>query len=436
MTSTALDSNSTPPSKNPSLSVIRTRLALFALALGGFGIGTTEFVAMGLLPDMARDLIPALWDASQEQAIGRAGWIVTAYAAGVVAGAPTIAAVVARYPRKVVLTALATAFTVGTIASALAPTFETVVAARFLAGLPHGAYFGIAALVAARLMGPGKRGQAVAFVLAGLTIANVIGVPAITFLGQQAGWRIAYLAVAALFALSTAAIVAFVPRAPGDPTATMRRELGAFARPAVWFALLTGALGFGGFFAVYSYVSPLATEFTGTSASLVPIALVVLGLGMTIGNFVGGRLADRGALRAVFQLFGVFVIALLVLIAGAGSVPGLLLGLFLVGGAAAALSPAIQTRLMDVAGDSQTMAAALNHSALNLGNALGAFLGGIVIAAGWGYLAPTWLGLVLCVPGVVCALLGWAVTRGDSAPALADFDGGADAPVRADSTVL
>ncbi|MDN4481740.1 MFS transporter [Demequina muriae] len=419
-----------------SLSPARTRLALFALALGGFGIGTTEFVAMGLLPDMARDLVPALWDASPEQAIARAGWIVTAYAAGVVAGAPTIAAIVARYPRKTVLTVLAAAFTVGTVASAVAPTFETVVAARFLAGLPHGAYFGIAALVAARLMGPGKRGQAVAFVLAGLTIANVIGVPAITYLGQQAGWRPAYLAVAGLFALSTASIIAFVPRAPGDPGATMGRELRAFARPAVWFALLTGALGFGGFFAVYSYVSPLVTEVTGATESLVPVALVVLGLGMTAGNFVGGRLADRGALRAVFQLFGVFVAALLVLIAGAGSVPGLLLGLFLVGGAAAALSPAIQTRLMDVAGDSQTMAAALNHSALNIGNALGAFLGGIVIAAGWGYLAPTWLGLVLCVPGVVCAALGWAATRGDRGPSPDETRGTADAQATAPSTAV
>ncbi|MFW7415119.1 MFS transporter [Demequina sp. SO4-18] len=415
-----------------TLTPARTRLALFALALGGFGIGTTEFVAMGLLPDMARDLDPALWEASPEQAIGRAGWIITAYAAGVVAGAPTIAALVARYPRKTVLTVLAAAFTAGTMASALAPTFETVVAARFVAGLPHGAYFGIAALVAARLMGPGKRGQAVAFVLAGLTIANVIGVPAITYLGQQTGWRVAYLAVAGLFALSTLAIIAFVPRSAGDPGATMRRELGAFGRPAVWFALLTGALGFGGFFAVYSYVSPLATEVTGTTESMVPIALVVLGLGMTAGNFLGGRLADRGALRAVFQLFGAFVVSLLVLIWGAGSVPGLLLGLFLVGGAAAALSPAIQTRLMDVAGDSQTMAAALNHSALNMGNALGAFLGGIVIAAGWGYLAPSWLGLVLCVPGVICAALGWAATRNGVSPP-AEMGGPADARVDASS---
>lgn len=400
------------------LSPGRTRLALFALALGGFGIGTTEFVAMGLLPDFARDLLPELWASDQDAAIGRTGWVITAYAMGVVAGAPTIAAAVARFPRKAVLTALAVAFTVGTIASAVAPTFETVVAARFVSGLPHGAYFGIAALAAAKLMGPGKRGRAVAFVLAGLTISNVVGVPAITYVGQVAGWRVAYLIVALLFAATTVAIVAFVPRQEGNPDATIRSEFRALARPAVWFALLTGSVGFGGFFAVFSYVAPLTTEITRAPESVVPVALVVLGLGMTAGNWVGGRMADRGAMKAIFQLFGVFALALLALIAGATSVTGLFVGLFLVGAGASALSPVIQTRLMDVAGDSQTMAAALNHSALNIGNALGAFLGGLVIAEGWGYLAPAWLGLVLCVPGVLMALAGWAVTRTKSAHAV------------------
>lgn len=377
---------------------------------------------MGLLPDIASGLLPELWADDQEAAIGQAGWVITAYAMGVVTGAPTIAAAVARFPRKAVLVALAVAFTLGTVASAVAPSFETVVAARFVAGLPHGAYFGIAALAAARLMGPGKRGRAVAYVLAGLTVSNVVGVPAITYLGQHAGWRIAYLVVALLFAATTAAIIAFVPRQEGNPEATIKSEFRALARPAVWFALLTGSVGFGGFFAVYSYVAPLTTEVTRAPESLVPVALVVLGLGMTTGNFVGGRMADRGAMRAVFQLFGVFALALLALIVGSASVPGLFIGLFLVGGGAAALSPVIQTRLMDVAGDSQTMAAALNHSALNIGNALGAFLGGLVIAAGWGYVAPTWLGLVLCVPGVLCALAGWAITRRVPQPASFTLD--------------
>jgi MFS transporter, DHA1 family, inner membrane transport protein len=394
-----------------TLTPARVRLALLALALGGFGIGSTEFVAMGVLPEIARDLLPGLVASDPEEAIARAGILISAYAAGVVVGAPTIAVVAARFPRKGLLLALVIAFTVGTLASAVAPTFELVVVARFVAALPHGAYFGIAALVAASLMGPGKRGQGIALVLSGLTIANVVGVPAITALGQVAGWRAAYLVVAAIFALTAVAIVLVVPTQPGDPGATVRRELGGFARPAVWFALLTGALGFGGFFAVYTYVSPLTTEVTGLGAAFVPLALVVLGVGMTIGNFVGGKLADAGPLKAVFILFGALMLSLLGLALTAPTVPGLFLGLFAVGASASAISPAIQTRLMDVAGDSQTLAAAANHSALNIGNSLGAFLGGAVIAAGWGYLAPTWIGLALCVPGILLAVAGGLVTR-------------------------
>ena len=397
-----------------SLSPARVRLALLALALGGFGIGSTEFVAMGVLPEIARDLLPDLVQTDPDEAIARAGILISAYAAGVVVGAPTIAVFAARFPRRGILLALVAAFSVGTLASALAPTFELVVAARFVAALPHGAYFGIAALVAASLMGPGKRGQGIALVLSGLTIANVIGVPAITFLGQQAGWRVAYLVVAAIFVATLVAIRLVVPAQPGDPHATARRELGGFTKPAVWFALLTGAVGFGGFFAVYTYVAPLTTEVTRMEPWFVPVALVVTGVGMTIGNLIGGRLADTGALRAVFLTFGAMAVALLVLALTASSSAGLLIGLFLVGLTASALSPAIQTRLMDVAGDSQTLAAAANHSALNLGNSLGAFLGGAVIAAGWGYLSPTWLGLLLLVPGVILALLGGLVTHGES----------------------
>ena len=394
-----------------NLTPARSRLALFALALGGFGIGTTEFVAMGLLPDIARDLTPALYSSNREEALARAGIVITAYAVGVVVGAPTIAAFAARFPRRNLLLWLTAAFTAGTVASALATTFETVVLFRFIAGLPHGAYFGVAALVAAQIMGGEKRGRATAFVLSGLTIANVIGVPTITWIGQQTSWRVAYLVVASIFAATALAIAALVPAGPGDPHATMRRELRAFKRPAVWFALLTGALGFGGFFAVYTYVSPLTTEIAGAPERLVPVALVVMGVGTAIGNVIGGRLADHGALRAIFILFGVFSASLTVLALSSVTLAGLLIGLFITGASAAAISPAIQTRLMDVAGDSQTMAAAVNHSALNMGNSLGAALGGAVIAAGWGFVAPTWLGLALCVPGALFALAGWAVTR-------------------------
>lgn len=394
-----------------SLSPARVRLAILALAMGGFGIGLTEFVAMGLLPNLAADLLPGVWAVSHEKANAQAGWLVSAYALGVVVGAPTIAALAARFPRKQLLLACVGVFALGTVASAVLPTFGLVLVARFVAALPHGAYFGIAALVAASLMGPGKRGQGVAFVLAGLTIANVVGVPAITFLGQNTSWRVAYLAVAAVFVLTFAAVALLVPLQAGDPAATMRRELTVFRRPQVWLTLLLGSLGFGGFFAVYTFVSPVATNVARLDVSLVPFVLVAAGLGMTIGNLAGGRGADHHVMRTLFICFGIFAVALTGFALTAQYPVGLFVFVFLVSGAASALSPAIQTRLMDVAGDSQSIAAAINHSALNIGNSLGAYLGGITIAAGLGYLSPTWVGLLLCVPGVGLALVSVALER-------------------------
>ncbi|MET1044404.1 MAG: MFS transporter, partial [Microbacteriaceae bacterium] len=293
----------------------------------------------------------------------------------------------------------------GTVASALAPSFESVLVARFLAGLPHGAYFGVAQLVAASLVGPERRGRAAAFVLSGMTIANVIGVPLITLLGQSAGWRVSYLVVAALFALTFVAVWLAVPQQPGDKQATLRREVYAFRRPQVWLALATGAIGFGGFFAVYSYVAPIITDVTGLDTATVPVILVAIGVGMTLGNFAGGRAADRHVMGSIFLFFGVLGVALLGLALTAQFLVGALVFLMLLGFASSALSPAIQTRLMDIAGDSQTLAAAGNHAALNIGNSLGAWLGGITIAAGLGYLAPTWVGLGLCTAGAIVALL-------------------------------
>jgi DHA1 family inner membrane transport protein len=384
---------------------------LLALALGGFGIGLTEFVAMGLLPILAADLLPDTWAQSHEAANAQAGWLVSAYALGVVVGAPTIAAVAARFPRKQLLLACVAVFTVGTVASAVLPTFELVLVARFVAALPHGAYFGIAALVAASLMGPGKRGQGVALVLSGLTIANVVGVPSVTFLGQVSGWRVAYLAVAVIFALTLVAVALAVPLQPGDPAATIRRELRIFRRGQVWLALLIGSVGFGGFFAVYTYVAPVVTNVTGLGVEVVPWVLVAAGIGMTIGNFIGGRAADRSVIGTLFICFGVFAVALVAFGLTAQWPAGLFLSVFLVGAAASALSPAIQTRLMDVAGDGQSLAAAINHASLNIGNSLGALLGGIAIAAGFGYLAPTWIGFALSIAGVTLAVVALLLQR-------------------------
>lgn len=393
------------------MSPARLRFALLALALGGFGIGATEFVAMGLLPNLAGDLLPELAAADPEAANAQAGWLISAYALGVVVGAPTIAAVAARWPRKRLLLVLVAWFALGTLASAVLPSFGLVLVARFVAALPHGAYFGIASLVAASLMGPGKRGRGVALVLSGLTIANVVGVPGITWLGQLAGWRIAYIAVALIFAATFLAVLAAVPWQPGDATASMRRELGAFTRAQVWFAIGIGAIGFGGFFAMYSYIAPLATEVTGLDASLVPFALVATGLGMTVGNLVGGRLADWSVRRTMYLGFAGLAASLALMAVTAWSLIGLFAGAFLVGATSSVLAPTIQTRLMDVARDSQSIAAALNHSALNIGNSLGAMLGGLVIAAGLGYLAPIWVGLLLTFAGIALALASFALDR-------------------------
>ena len=402
-----------PTTAGVKLSPARINFALIALALGGFGIGATEFVAMGLLPNLAADLLPGLAASDPEAANAQAGWLIGAYALGVVVGAPTIAAAAARWPRKQLLLVLLAAFTLGTVASALLPSFGLVLVARFIAALPHGAYFGIASLVAANLMGPGKRARGVAIVLSGLTISNVIGVPAITWLGQLEGWRVAYMAVAAIFAVTFVAVLFFVPFQAGDRTATVRNELKAFGRAQVWFALGIGAIGFGGLFAVYSYVAPLVTEVTGLAASAVPLVLIVIGLGMTVGNFAGGWAADKSVRRSMYAFFGLMMLALLGLALTAQTVAGLLIFVFIVGAAASALSPTIQTRLMDVARDSQSIAAALNHSALNVGNALGALLGGVAISAGLGYVAPVWIGLILSVTGLLIAVVsfGWDRSR-------------------------
>ena len=386
-------------------------LALAALALGGFAIGSTEFVASGLLPDIARELLPQSYAASSEDAIAQAGILVSAYAAGVVVGAPVLAAVGARLPRKTVLLALLVVFVLATVATSLLPSFGLVVAARFVAGLPHGAYFGVATVAASELLGPGNRGRAATSVLLGLTIANVVGVPAITAIGQVAGWRVAYLMVAVAFALTFVAVWIAVPRGPGDPTATIGKELRAFASVQVWLAVALGAIGFGGLFSAYTYIAPITTEVTGLSASAVPIVLIVFGIGMTVGNVASGRFVDRGIRRAVLTGFVGTFLALVVLLLWARSPIGLFLGVFLIGVFCSVLGPAIQVRLMDVAHGSTTIAAASTHSALNIGNSLGAALGAVVIAAGLGFLAPITVGIGLTLLGLVIAAAAFGLER-------------------------
>ncbi len=376
--------------------------AMLALALGGFGIGTTEFVTMGLLPNIAHAL-----NVSEPTA----GHAVSAYALGVVVGAPVIAALCARVPRKRLLIVLMAAFALGNAASVIAPTFNTLLLARFVSGLPHGAYFGVASLAAATLAPVGQRAKAVAAVMLGLSAANVVGVPAATWLGQHLGWRDAYVVVALIGLATVLAIAKFVPELTGVRVSDPRTELGALRRSQVILTLLVGAIGFGGMFAVYTYITTTLTDVAGMPVGYVPIVLALFGLGMIAGNIIGGVMADRGVDLAVYAAMISMVIVLAAFIAAAHNPFTAAIGAFLVGGTGAALAPGLQTRLMDVAHDAQTLAAALNHAALNIANAAGAWLGGIVIAAGLGYTAPAMVGVALGIGGVLLFTLTVSLAR-------------------------
>jgi len=376
---------------------------LAALALGGFAIGTTEFVAMGLLPQIARGVAVSL---------PAGGHVVSAYALGVVVGAPLLAGLGARLPRRTLLVGLMAAFAAGNLLSALAPTYGFLLAARFVTGLPHGAYFGVAALVAADLAGPERRARAVSRVLLGLSVANVVGVPAATWLGQALGWRAAFAAAAILALLTVASIAAVVPWTAPDRGATLRRELGALRRPQVLLAVATGAIGGGGMFAVYSYISPILTGRTGLPLGAVPAALGVWGLGMVAGSLVGGRLMDwrpvasmLGAFALMAALFALFSVTSLHPVTAIATVFALGLGLVLPTG--------LQMRLMDVSADAQSLGAALNHSAFNAANALGAWLGGAVLAAGLGLTAPMFVAVGLTLAGMAIFTLALALERHD-----------------------
>jgi DHA1 family inner membrane transport protein len=365
-------------------------LAVLALAMGGFAIGTTEFVTMGLLPQIAEGV---------DVSIPTGGHIISAYAVGVVVGAPVLAFFGAKWPRRGLLVALMAAYAVLNAASALAGSFEALMVARFLDGLPHGAFFGVASLVAASMAPADRKGRAVAMVMLGLSVANVIGVPAATWLGQSLGWRAAFWAVAGLALLTVALVMVFVPACPGDPAATGRRELSAFAKPQVWLTLLAGAIGFGGMFAVYSYIAPTVTDVGGLSESAVPIFLLAFGLGMVAGTWVAGLLADWSILRSLLLSsigLGVVLLAFAVL---APYGWWAIIPAFLITVVGSVLVVNLQLRLMDVAGDAQTLGAAMNHASLNLANALGAWIGGIVIAAGYGYRSTAVVGAGLSVLG-------------------------------------
>jgi MFS transporter, DHA1 family, inner membrane transport protein len=378
-------------------------LAVLALAFGGFGIGTTEFVAMGLLPDIAASL--GITEPT-------AGHVISAYALGVVIGAPLIAALAARVPRKALLLALMAVFTLGNLASALAPSYSTLMAARFVAGLPHGAYFGVAALVATHLMGRENRAKAVAHVMCGLTVATVIGVPIASWLGQALGWRSAFGLVVAVGISTLVALSFWLPaRLRSMHVTSPLTELGALRRVQVWLALAIGMIGFGGMFAVYTYISTTMTDVAGMPRALVPLALMVFGLGMVVGNLVGGKMADVSVVRGLYLSMTALGVALTVFVVASHNPWTALLVLFTIGTAGSAMGPALQIRLMDVGHDARTLAACLNHSALNMANAIGALVGGLVIAAGYGYTAPAAAGALLSAAGLLILTGSLALQR-------------------------
>ncbi|QTG79846.1 MFS transporter [Arthrobacter crystallopoietes] len=381
--------------------------AIIALAAGGFGIGTTEFAIMGLLQDVAEGL---------QISIPESGQLISAYALGVVVGAPILAALGARVPHKYMVLGLMGLFTIGNLSSVVAADYTTMLLTRFLSGLPHGAYFGVAAVIAASLVAPAKRAQAVAAVMLGLSVANVVGVPLVTWLGQQYGWRLMFVAVGVMGVITLVLLQRFVPFTPTHAEASIRKELSALKRIQVWLALLIGIVGFGGFFAVYSYISPTMTDVTGVPESALPLIVGLYGLGMVAGNLVGGRLADRSVMGSIYIVMTAIIIVLVLFWAAAG-IPWLAVPLvFLLGAAGSSLIPGLQTRLMDASPDAQTLAASLNHSALNMANALGAFLGGAVIAAGWGFKAPALVGAGLAFLGLAVAAISGLLDRRRHAP--------------------
>lgn len=390
MTDLVIDSHE-PQSVADTPSSTAVGLVMLALAMGGFGIGTGEFVIMGLLPNVADTF---------RVTTPEAGYVISAYALGVVIGAPVIAVLSAKLARRTLLLLLMTVFAAGNIMSAVAPTFASFTLLRFLTGLPHGAYFGVAALVAASMVPIHRRARAVGRVMLGLTIATLVGTPIATLLGQLLDWRAAFMMVGGLGALTVLLIGLFLPKDRVANGASIMRELGALVRVQVWLTLGIAAVGFGGMFSIFTYIASTTTDVSGMSAGMIPVVLALFGIGMNVGNIVGSRLADISLKGTIGGMMAFNVVIMTLFSLTATSPVMLCICTFLIGCGFAAC-PAVQTRLMDVAADAQTLAAASNHSAFNVANALGAWLGGIAIA--WGYTAAAtgYVGAILSVGGLV-----------------------------------
>ncbi len=385
--------------------------ALVALAIGAFGIGTTEFVIVGLLPDVAADL---------GVSIPSAGLLISGYALSVVIGAPLMTAAGTRLPRKTMLVVLMGVFVAGNAACALAPTYSLLMAGRAVTALCHGAFFGIGSVVAANVVAANRQAAAIAIMFTGLTVANVLGVPLGTMLGQQLGWRSTFWAVTVLGLLAMIGLVTLVPAQP-RPTAGLRGELAVFARPKVWLALLTTTLGFAGVFASFTYLAPMMTQVAGFSAGTVSLLLILFGVGLCAGNVIGGHAADRRLMPTTYAVLTLLAVVLIAFTFTARAQVPAAITIMLLGAAGFATVPALQTRVMRTADGAPALASAANIAAFNLGNAIGAWLGGLAIDGGLGLTAPNWIGALLALSGLAAAAFSGLLDR--RAPDLGQFIG-------------
>ncbi|HEY3505601.1 MAG TPA: MFS transporter [Actinocatenispora sp.] len=381
-------------------------LALLALAIGAFGIGTTEFVIMGLLPDVAGTF---------GTSIPTAGLLVTGYGLGVAAGAPIMTALGTRMRRKRMLMLLMAVFVVGNALTALAPTFGLTVAGRVVASLTHGAFFGIGSVVAADLVAPHRRAAAISLMFSGLTVANVVGAPFGTLIGQHLGWRVTFLIVAGLGVVGLAGVASLVPDLPSPPGVRLRHELRAFRNVQVLLAMAMTVLGFGGVFTAITYVAPMMTRVTGYAPASVTWLLVLFGLGMVVGNLVGGRYADRALMPMLFVALGGLAVVLALFTVTAHDKAGAAVTLFLIGALGFATVPPLQKRVLDHAAGAPTLASAANIGAFNIGNALAAWLGGATIAAHLGYTSPSWVGAAMTGTALVLAVVSALLPGGRAA---------------------
>ncbi|MBD9370981.1 MFS transporter [Xanthomonas sp. XNM01] len=371
-------------------------LILTALTLGGFAIGTSEFAIMGLMPRMVAEL-----GVSEPQV----GHLISAYALGVVIGAPLLALLGGNLRRKTLLLALMAFYALGNLASALGPDYHSLLLFRFIAGLPHGAYFGVAALTAVSITRPEARGKAVSLVMLGLTLAMLIGNPLATWMGQIVSWRWAFAAVTLISLVTVGMIAAFLPLDPQRPKENPMNELRAFNRLPVWQALAIGAIGFAGMFSVFSYLAPTLINVTRVDAAWIPLGLAGFGLGGVIGNMLGGWLFDRLQFRAVAVML-LWATAMLLLFPLMAQAPWSILLATVAIGLMGGMGAILQSHLMDVAGEAQTLAAASHHAAFNAANALGPWLGGMAITAGWGWTSTGPVGAATAIAGL--AIYVWA----------------------------